>query len=161
MISKIRYRQQGLYYQKNCTIPKDSTIVRDTDLNQMENSFGIEEHSPEACTTSVMAVRDALYMLNGKWKLPLIVALSNGPKRFNKIKRTLNGITPKILSKELRELEMNEFVERKVFATTPVSVSYELTPYSQSLQKVIGELRNWDLQHRERIVASMRKSSAA
>jgi DNA-binding HxlR family transcriptional regulator len=127
----------------------------------METHFGNEAHSPEACNASVMAVKDALYVLNGKWKLPLIVALSNGAKRFNDIQRSLDGITPKILSKELRELEMNEFVTRTVFPTVPVSVMYELTPYSRSLDKVVTELKNWGMQHRERIVNGMRKSSAA
>jgi DNA-binding HxlR family transcriptional regulator len=91
----------------------------------------------------------------------LIVALSNGAKRFNDIQRSLDGITPKILSKELRELEMNEFVTRTVFPTVPVSVMYELTPYSRSLDKVVTELKNWGMQHRERIVNGMRKSSTA
>ena len=116
------------------------------------------QHTSEACTTAVGAVRDALYVLNGKWKLPLIVALSNGPQRFNDIQRALVDITPKILSKELKELELNEFVERKVFSTTPVTVTYELTSYSQSLNSVVEELRKWGLQHRQRIVTNRRIS---
>lgn len=99
-----------------------------------------------------MAVKDALYVLSGKWKLPLILTLSVGPQRFNEIQRTLGDITPKILSKELRELEMNEFVTRRVYPTTPVTVTYELTPYSRSLDKVIEELRAWGMQHRQRIM---------
>ncbi len=126
----------------------------------MESHFGNEVHSPEACNAGVAAVKDALYVLNGKWKLPLIVALSNGPKRFNEIQRSLDGITPKILSKELREMEMNEFVVRKVLPTIPVSVMYELTPYSKSLDNVVNELRNWGIQRRERIVKGMRKTQA-
>jgi DNA-binding HxlR family transcriptional regulator len=118
-------------------------------------------HTPETCNASVAAVKDALYVLNGKWKLPLIVALATGSKRFNEIQRSLDGITPKILSKELRELEMNEFVTRTVFPTVPVSVMYELTPYSKTLEKVITELKNWGTQHRERIVKGMRKTTAA
>jgi DNA-binding HxlR family transcriptional regulator len=122
----------------------------------MEALIGKIQHSPEACKASVNAVRDTLYVLNGKWKLPLIAALANGPQRFNDIQRALGEITPKILSKELKELELNEFVERKVFATTPVTVTYELTPYSQSLEQVIEELKKWGVQHRKRIVTSRR-----
>ncbi|HMI04148.1 MAG TPA: helix-turn-helix domain-containing protein [Pedobacter sp.] len=114
-------------------------------------------HTPEVCNRHVIAVRDALYVLNGKWKLPLIIALSDGPKRFNEIQRSLVDISPKILSKELKELELNEFVERKVFSTTPVTVTYELTPYSKTLDKVMDELRSWGELHRQKIVAS-RKS---
>ncbi|TDH21654.1 transcriptional regulator [Segetibacter sp. 3557_3] len=110
-------------------------------------------HSPAACKQSIAAVRDTLYVLSGKWKLPIIVALSTGPTRFKDLQRTLEEITPKILSKELKELELNEFVTRTVYATSPVSVEYELTKYSQSLQKIIGEMRDWGLQHRKRMMS--------
>lgn len=119
--------------------------------------FKNEDHTTESCTASIAAVKDALYVLNGKWKLPLIIALQNGPKRFNEIQRALGDITPKILAKELREMELNEFVLRNVDTGTPVVVTYELTGYSNSLETVLAELRNWGLQHRKKIKASMRK----
>lgn len=122
----------------------------------METQTEAFVHSKETCSSSVRAIKDALYVLNGKWKLPLILVLRDGPKRFNDIQRELDGITPKILSKELRELEMNEFVERKVFSTTPVTVTYGLTPYSESLDKVLEELKNWGMQHRQRIMNNVR-----
>ncbi|WP_345950162.1 MULTISPECIES: helix-turn-helix domain-containing protein [unclassified Mucilaginibacter] len=114
----------------------------------------------EVCQASVGAVRDALYVLSGKWKLPLILALSEGPLRFKDIQRALGDITPKILSKELKDLEMNEFVIRRVYDTTPVTVTYEITPYSRSLDKVLSELRLWGMQHRERIISSRRQQPA-
>ncbi|KLT66325.1 helix-turn-helix domain-containing protein [Pedobacter sp. BMA] len=117
-------------------------------------AFGKEKHTKESCSASLNAVKDALYVLNGKWKLPLILSLQDGPKRFNEIQKSLGEITPKILSKELKDLELNEFVIRNVFPTTPVTVTYELTEYSGSLDKVIDELRNWGMQHRERLVAN-------
>jgi DNA-binding HxlR family transcriptional regulator len=109
-------------------------------------------HNPEQCTSSIAAVKDALYVLNGKWKLPLIIALQDGPKRFKDIQRALGEITPRVLSKELKELELNEFIERKVYTGTPVLVTYNLTGYSESLDKVLTELRQWGLQHRQRIM---------
>jgi len=112
----------------------------------------------EECRGMILPVRDALDVLNGKWKLPLIIALQDGPKRFNEIQKSLGEITPKILSKELKDLELNEFVIRKVFSTTPVTVTYELTAYSGSLDKVIDELRNWGTQHRERLVLNRKTS---
>ena len=118
----------------------------------METTCPEITQNTEACKAGIAAVRDTLYVLNGKWKLPLILALSEGPQRFNEIQRALGEITPKVLAKELRELEMNEFVERKVYATTPVTVTYALTPYSRSLDKVLEELRNWGMQHRQRIM---------
>lgn len=109
-------------------------------------------HNPTECTASIAAVKDALYVLNGKWKLPLIIALQDGPKRFKDIQRALGEITPRVLSKELKELELNEFIERKVYTGTPVLVTYNLTGYSESLDKVLTELRQWGLQHRQRIM---------
>jgi len=119
-------------------------------------AFRKENHTKESCSASLNAVKDALYVLNGKWKLPLILSLQDGPKRFNEIQKSLGEITPKILSKELKDLELNEFVLRKVYSTTPVTVTYELTEYSDSLEKVIDELRNWGIQHRERLVTNRR-----
>ncbi|RYY58884.1 MAG: transcriptional regulator [Chitinophagaceae bacterium] len=118
-------------------------------------------HSKEVCTAGVNAVRDALYVLNGKWKLPLILTLSEGPLRFNEIQRSLGDITPKILSKELQDLELNEFVERKVMPTKPVTVMYELTPYSDSLESVIEELKKWGLAHRQKIMGVKTAEPAA
>jgi DNA-binding HxlR family transcriptional regulator len=89
--------------------------------------------------------------------LPIIIALSSGPSRFKDLQRNLQDITPKILSKELKELELNEFVTRTVYATSPVTVEYALTKYSQSLNKVIDEMRDWGLQHRKRMMNNSRK----
>jgi DNA-binding HxlR family transcriptional regulator len=68
----------------------------------------------------------------------------------------LDGITPKMLTKELKELELNGFITRNVYPTTPVSVLYKTTPYSGSLQNVLQELRDWGAQHREKIKQDMR-----
>ena len=89
------------------------------------------EHKSEACQQSIGAIRDTLYVLSGKWKLPIIVALSSGAMRFKDLQRSLEEITPKILSKELKELELNEFVTRTVYATSPVTVEYAQAHYEQ------------------------------
>ncbi len=118
-------------------------------------------HSKEACKASVNAVRDALYVLNGKWKLPMLVSLINGPKRFKELQRDLEDITPKVLSKELRDLELNGFVTRTVYDTTPVTVIYERTDYANSLSKVISELHDWGMKHREHIKQMSRNEAEA
>jgi DNA-binding HxlR family transcriptional regulator len=61
------------------------------------------------------------------------------------------AITAKVLSKELKDLEINELVKRTVYDTKPVSVEYELTPYGHSLEKIIDEMRSWGINHRCRI----------
>ncbi len=116
-----------------------------------------EDHTSEACQQSIGAIRDTLYVLSGKWKLPIIVALSSGPMRFKDLQRSLHDITPKILSKELKELELNDFVTRTVYATSPVTVEYALTKYSESLDSIIEKMREWGLQHRKRMMNNSRK----
>jgi DNA-binding HxlR family transcriptional regulator len=123
-----------------------------TIAKQMEN----EKHTPETCNAHINSVKDALYVLSGKWKLPLIVALMNGPMRFKDIQRSLTDITPKMLSKELRELELNHLVERKVFDTVPVTITYELTPYSKTVLPIIQALGDWGKQHRKKLVEERR-----
>lgn len=110
-----------------------------------------EKLSTEACNSALGAVQDALYVLNGKWKLPIIIALSEGNKRFGEIQKNVAGIAPKVLSSELKTLELNGFVIRKVYNEFPVLVEYELTDYSNSLENVITALRDWGLQHRDKL----------
>ncbi|MBS1512591.1 MAG: helix-turn-helix transcriptional regulator [Bacteroidetes bacterium] len=113
-------------------------------------------HDPKMCQKMLLPVRDSLEFLNGKWKIPIIIALSFGNRRFKELASEIEGITDKMLSKELRDLEQNQLVKRTVYDTVPVKVEYSLTDYGHSLDKVIEELRNWGTQHRKRI---MRKSS--
>ncbi|UOG72962.1 helix-turn-helix transcriptional regulator [Hymenobacter tibetensis] len=107
----------------------------------------------QACTTAMRSVRDALDLLGGKWKLPIILALLGGPKRFKQLQRDVLGITAKMLSKELKELEMNGLLVRSVQAdATPVAVTYTLQSYGDTLFPVIEALHDWGLQHRNRIM---------
>ncbi len=110
------------------------------------------ERTHEGCTKAIIPVRDALDILSGKWKLPIIIALSFGNRRFSQLAKQIPGITDKMLSKELRDLEMNELVKRTVYDTVPVIVEYAMTPYGKTLEKLIEELQAWGLQHRKRIL---------
>ncbi|WPQ66425.1 helix-turn-helix domain-containing protein [Chitinophaga sancti] len=109
----------------------------------------------EACADSLKYVLDALYVLGGKWKLPVILSLVQSAKRFNEIQHAVSGISPKVLAQELKDLELNEFVTRNVYPTTPVTIIYEATEYSHSLKDVLRELGAWGEQHRERIRKSL------
>ena len=111
-----------------------------------------EEISKVECGSNLKNVIDALYVLNGKWKLPIVLSLVNGSKRFNEILKDVEGISPKILAQELKHLEQNELVVRKVFATTPVSIIYEASPYSNTLQDVLKTLSEWGAGHRRKII---------
>ena len=96
----------------------------------------MEPHTNEECNKSRMAIQDTLDIVGGKWKLILIADLRYGAKKFNEIVRTV-GISPRILSKELQELEANGLVCRTVMDSKPITVEYSLTPYSETLKDVI------------------------
>ena len=104
------------------------------------------------CQEFIRPVRDVIELIGGKWKLPVIVALSFGNQRFKQLERLIEGITPRMLSKELKDLEINGLVNRKVYDTTPVTVEYSLTEYGKSLDELIVVLRKWGTEHRERIM---------
>ncbi|WP_090156226.1 winged helix-turn-helix transcriptional regulator [Dyadobacter soli] len=104
------------------------------------------------CMSKLNAAGDALYVIGGKWRLRIIIALSEGHKRFNDLQRAISGISARVLSNELKELEINGFVIRKVYTDFPVSIEYELTPYSDTLSPVIESLINWGEMHRQRIM---------
>ena len=106
----------------------------------------------EQCTKMLLPVKDALDVLSGKWKLQIILSLTFGKKRFKQIQREIPGLTPKMLSKELKELEMNELASRHVYDTLPVMVEYELTPYGRTLRPLIEELHKWGTKHRKKII---------
>lgn len=111
----------------------------------------IKTHSE--CVKAIMPVRDALDIISGKWKLPIIISLMYGNKRFREISREIPNITDKMLSKELKDLEMNLLIKRTVHDTFPVVVEYSMTPAGKTLEKLIDELRKWGIQHRKRILA--------
>ena len=111
----------------------------------------------EECAASLKNVIDAQYVLNGKWKVALILCLIQSPKRFNEIQQEVSGISSKVLANELKHLELNDFIRRVEHPTTPVTIIYEPTEYSKSLKSLIGELSAWGKQHREKIKQSMKE----
>ncbi|SIS99234.1 transcriptional regulator, HxlR family [Filimonas lacunae] len=111
----------------------------------------------EECTTILAAVSDALYAIGGKWKLMIIIAIARGNNRFTELQKQVTGISARVLSSELKELELNGFLVKKVVPGYPVTITYELLPYSQTLEEVVGAMTRWGMQHRIKI----RQDSAA
>ncbi|TGE09581.1 winged helix-turn-helix transcriptional regulator [Hymenobacter fodinae] len=100
----------------------------------------------------VLALKDAIELLSGKWKFCILLNLYNyGTLRFKDLQETSVGITPKVLSKELQELEENQLITRTVNNTKPVTVSYALTPHATEIQPVINALVEFGLKHRMKI----------
>jgi DNA-binding HxlR family transcriptional regulator len=117
-----------------------------------------EHPSPTQCKATLNAIADALYVIGGKWKLRIIVALREGNKRFNELQRVIDGISAKVLSTELKDLELNGFVSRNVFTGTPVVVEYELSAYAETLNGVLESLSERGKMHRENVKKSMKKN---
>ncbi len=109
-------------------------------------------HSKEACASFLRPIKDSLEVLSGKWKLQILSSLMFGNKRFGQISKELNGVTDKVLSKELKELETNHLVKRTVYDTFPPTVEYSITEHGKSLKSVLGELNRWGTKHRKKII---------
>ena len=107
------------------------------------------------CTTMLAAVSDALYAIGGKWKLMIIIAMARGNNRFSELQRQVTGISARVLSSELKELELNGFIIKKVSVGYPVLIEYELLPYSHTLEELVGAMTRWGIQHREKVKAEM------
>ena len=123
-----------------------------TKMNFKEN-----RPSEAQCKATLNSVADALYVIGGKWKLRIIVALKDGTKRFNEMQRLIDGISAKVLSTELKDLELNGFIRRNVFTGTPVVVEYELTDYADTLGDVLQTLSEWGAMHKEKVRKSMKR----
>ncbi len=111
-----------------------------------------KNHCKENCPSMLLASRDALDAIQGKWRIPIIISLTFGKKRFGEIRKDIPDISPKMLSQELKELEKNQLVSRVLYDSMPVTVEYDLTTLGKSLHKVIRELGSWGVHFRKEII---------
>ena len=101
----------------------------------------------------VLGMNDAMEVLSGKWKIPLLGTLIfKGKMRFMDLLREVDGIAAKMLSKELQDLEMHQIITRTVLQTKPITVEYEITEYGKSLRPLIIEITDWGMNHRRKIM---------
>lgn len=107
-----------------------------------------QEHKRE-----MMAVQDSMDVLSGKWKIAIISSVCYyNKRRFSDILNDVVGISNKMLSKELKELEVNQLIKRTVLDTQPISVQYELTEHGLTLKTIINNLTDWGIEHRKKII---------
>ncbi|HSD08423.1 helix-turn-helix domain-containing protein [Flavobacterium sp.] len=106
----------------------------------------------DVCQFKLMVSRDALEIIQGKWRLPIIISLTLGNKRFGEIQRDISDISPKMLSQELKALEMNKIIKRTLYDSMPITVEYSLTPLGMSMKKMLDELINWGSHFRKEII---------
>ncbi|GAA4179521.1 helix-turn-helix domain-containing protein [Sphingobacterium ginsenosidimutans] len=110
------------------------------------------EIAPE-CNEHIRGVRDTMSLLDGKWKTLIISHLYYvGKMRFMDLKRQVEGVASKTLSKELKDLELNRLITRTQNNTMPVSVDYELTEFGKSLHQIIDTMGAWGIRYREQIL---------
>ena len=94
-----------------------------------------------------------LAVIGGKWKLIILWHLClEGTKRFSELKRLIPHITQKMLTNQLRELEEDKLIERKVYAEVPPRVEYTLTDHGQSLMPVLHAMYNWGKNYGENVI---------
>ena len=98
------------------------------------------------------ALKDTIYVVGGKWKIPIIHAICNGNQlRFREIERNVTGITSRMLARELKEMEINKLITRTVYPDTPVRIAYEVTEYCKTLVPMIQSMIDWGMSHRQKI----------
>ena len=87
--------------------------------------------------------RLALDQIADKWTVLIVGRLSSGTHRFGELRRDIDGISPKVLTQKLRELERNGVITRKIYASVPPKVEYKLTPLGQTLIGLLDAIRQW------------------
>lgn len=103
------------------------------------------------CFNTVKPVRDTLDVINGKWKLPIIISIGVGNDRYTDIQESIPGLTPKVLAKELKELEQHQLIKRHIIEDYPIKISYRLEEYANTLSPIIYALKDWGINHKKKI----------
>jgi len=115
-----------------------------------------DHHTEISCSEQnqkILAARDVMEILSGKWKIQILAALMfKGNMRFMDLLRSVEGIGAKMLSKELQDLEINRLIKRTVLPTKPITVDYAITPYGKTLRSLINAIVNWGVNHRKTIM---------
>ena len=112
----------------------------------------IKKEPIKECSHTILAIHDVMDILNGKWKISIIACLCYKKMRYSELLRQVQGISGRMLSRELKELEMNQLIKRNVLGTQPVSVEYEITQYGSTLENLTSTIAEWGMEHRRRII---------
>lgn len=104
------------------------------------------------CLDQLLPIRDALDVISGKWKVLILTSIMRDNRRFGEIQRSIPKINPKVLSKELKDMEEHQLINRIVDENNPGLIEYIATDYSHSLKKVMMELYSWGVNHRKQLL---------
>ncbi|MEA2312166.1 MAG: hypothetical protein QOE28_2134 [Solirubrobacteraceae bacterium] len=103
---------------------------------------------------SLVALQNAVSVLAAKWSVVVLTRLASGGSRFNELLRQIDGVSRRMLSATLRQLERDGLVERHVYARVPARVGYELSPAGQDLLAALAPLAGWGASHTEQMLAA-------
>lgn len=99
-------------------------------------------------------IQRTIAFVGDKWKIIVLHTLTTGTKRFGELQRAMEGITPKVLTRQLRDLERDGLVARRVHPQVPPRVDYSLTPLGESLMPVLKQLHDWAVAHADEIAGA-------
>lgn len=99
--------------------------------------------------SSCCSIIYATQLLSGQWTLAICCALENGKLRFSELKKSIPGITERMLTYQLRKMEADKLITRIVHAEVPPKVEYELTPITRELDPIVKELEAWGDRHKK------------
>ncbi|MEW1723805.1 helix-turn-helix domain-containing protein [Streptomyces sp. NPDC093109] len=114
----------------------------------------VKTEAPHEIVGEACPVREVLDRVAGKWSILIIVAAARGPVRFTELERSIEGISRRMLTLTLRNLERDGLLSRTVYATVPPRVEYRLTDMAQELHQSLLSLTDWATRHREEISAA-------
>ncbi|WP_424495317.1 winged helix-turn-helix transcriptional regulator [Salinimicrobium sp. GXAS 041] len=123
-------------------------------LGDMEEKV-VDMAAFDSCSIKIRAIHDTMDVLSGKWKVSIIACLCYQPMRYSELLKEVNGISGKMLSRELKDLEMNKLIIRKVLDTKPVTVTYQISEYGRTLKELTNVIAAWGIKHREQMVNSI------
>lgn len=111
--------------------------------------------------TGCSSVKVTLDVIGGKWKPLIMFLLVGNTMRFSELQRGINGITQKMLTEQLRELEHDGLISRKVYPQVPPKVEYSITEYGKTLLPVLETMHNWGKVHRKETTKDKSKTQNA
>jgi DNA-binding HxlR family transcriptional regulator len=121
----------------------------------MDTGFDLREHGGIDVFLRNCPTRTVLDLLAGKWTMLVLVALEDGrPMRFSELRRRLDGVTQKMLTRTLRALERDGLLSRAVYPTVPPRVEYRLTPMGLGAGRLMAGITEWSMEHVGEILAA-------
>jgi DNA-binding HxlR family transcriptional regulator len=111
----------------------------------------MKKREHKECLSILQPVRDSLDVINGKWKILILISIWEGNKYFREIERSIPKLSTKVLANELKQLEDHHLITRKIINGFPVRTEYALTEYAKTLENLILELQKWGINHRKKI----------